>query len=73
MTENNDVVYRSNRADRIGMVSLGHLATEIVIRAIVNCSDPEDRKVRIMIAREHALINAEDAETLIKFYELEEV
>ena len=72
MTENNDVVRRSKRADRIGMVSIGTLAREIVIRAIVNCDDPEDRKVRILIAREHALINAEDAETLIKIYELEE-
>jgi len=53
------------------MVSIGTLAREIVIRAIVNCDDPEDRKVRILIAREHSLINADDAEKLIKIYELE--
>jgi hypothetical protein len=51
--------------------SIGDLAREIVLRAITNCTDFSDRKARILIAREHGLIDDDDAAALIKIYELE--
>jgi hypothetical protein len=52
--------------------SIGDLAREIVLRAITNCTDLSERKTRIMIAREHGLIDDADAAALIKIYELGE-
>jgi hypothetical protein len=42
-----------------------------VLRAITNCTDLSERKARILIAREHGLIDDADAIALIKIYELE--
>jgi hypothetical protein len=51
--------------------SIGDLAREIVLRAITNCTNLSDRKARILIAREHGLIDNDDAAALIKIYALE--
>ena len=50
------------------MKQFGSLAREIVIRAIINCPDPSDRKERVLIARERGLLTDEEANDLIGIF-----
>ena len=50
--------------------AIGTLAKGIVIRAIVNCECPTERKERIMLARECGLLDDDETASLISHYGL---